>query len=481
MAIPLTPYQGPSFSDLLGAVRGNLEDRLAREKMAMDEARAIRLAEQEQANRERQHQQQMAQFALAEMKFNYEVGQNAPGGLSYLDTMSSINSRNASAKAANAAAALTQARTENPEQFWKPGASSRPRALTAAQQKANLDAAALGQPPPYVATTGSAAADSSVDLPANPDANADPYLVTTPPPEGTETSGTGDSVLFPGGLMPPPLDPLDRTPPSNAPAAAPGQTVVSRGQDPLPMDAASVARRVAMEDARIKRESALSKSLNERRDAAKARLAVDPNDAISTIELQQVEKELNRLLTPPPKAIPVVEEPPIMLDPRYNMAGKTVYLNNGEMSLTPPPPAQTTPPERPGIGLITPPVNKDQAEANKFWDYGKSQATNLANLRDATDEEIQAIANGEGIKDDLGFAGSRPFPELLARQIADRFDMPKGGDKATIKGRRGDVAIKDFIQAAAVDEWRRRKAAKPPAPASEPSPKAKTLTGNWEK
>jgi hypothetical protein len=226
----------------------------------------------------------------------------------------------------------------------------------------------------------------------------------------------------------------------------------------------------------------LSKSLNERRDAAKARLAVDPNDAISTIELQQVEKELNRLLTPPPKAIPVVEEPPIMLDPRYNMAGKTVYLNNGEMSLTPPPPAQTTPPERPGIGLITPPVNKDQAEANKFWDYGKSQATNLANLRDATDEEIQAIANGEGIKDDLGFAGSRPFPELLARQIADRFDMPKGGDKATIKGRRGKIAIKDFVQAAAEDELRRRQAAMPASePAREPSQKAKTLTGNWEK
>jgi hypothetical protein len=250
------------------------------------------------------------------------------------------------------------------------------------------------------------------------------------------------------------------------------------------MDAASVARRVAMEDARIKRESALSKSLNERRDAAKARLAVDPNDAIATMDLQQVEKELGRLLTPPPKAVPVVEAPPIMLDPRYNMAGKTVYLNNGEMSLTPPPPAQTTPPEPPGIGLIIPTGKKDQAEANKFWDYGKSQATNLANLRKATNEELKAIASGRGPVSDDTYLPTQgdPYAKVLADEISDRFDMPYGADKPAIKGRGGKIAIKDFVQAAAEDELRRRQAAKPASePAREPSPKAKTLTGNWEK
>ena len=479
MAIPYIPHQGPSFGDLMGAIKGNLDERLAREKMAMDEARSERQAAQEQANRERQHQQQMAQFALAEMKFNYEVGQDKPGGLNYLETMSSIAARDAAAKSANASAALTQERMSNPERFWKPGAASRPRALTAAQQKANADAIAMGQPPLYQATvTGPAANDPSLDLPSHA-GGADPYLVGAPPPlpSGENTAGMEQNDLLPGDQMPPPMAPEDNTPPAGAPpvysnAPVPAAPAPGQGQGPLPMDAASVARRATMEDARIKREGELSKSLNERRDAAKARLAVDPKDAIAATELQQVEKELGRLLAAAPKAQPADAEPPIMLDPRYNGAGKTTYINGNQMSETPPP-AAAPPVERPGIGLIPKPGNKDQAAANEFWDYGKKQALNLTNLQDATDEELKAVANGDGVKDDLGFAGSRPFSETLANQIADRFDMPKGGDKNSIKGRRGQVTVEDFIKAAAADELRRRNQGKGPTATSSLTPEKK--------
>ena len=476
MAIPYTPYQGPRFSDLLGVVQNNLDAQLAREKMAMDEARANRLAAQEQANRERQHQQQMAQFALSEMKFNYEMGQDAPGGLNYMETMSSIAARDAAAKSANASAALTQERMTNPDRFWKPGAASRPRPLTAAQQKANADAIAMGQPPLYDATiAGPAANDPSVDLPSSAGA-ADPYLVGPPPVDGENTSGTGDSLLFPGQLMPPPVAPDDNTPPAGAPPVySNAPPAPANGQGPLPMDAASVARRAAMEDARIKREGELSKSLNERRDAAKARLAVDPQDAIAATELQQVEKELGRLLAAAPKAQPADAEPPVMLDPRFNGAGKTTYINGMQMSDKPFPPAAEAPPERPGIGLLAKPENKTQAEANQFWDDGKNQARNLAGLENATDEELKAIASGRGpVSDDTYFPEEgTPYAKVLADKISDRFRMPYGADKPAIKGRGGDITAVDFIKAAAADELRRRNQGKGPAATSSLSPEKK--------
>lgn len=123
-------------------------------------------------------------------------------------------------------------------------------------------------------------------------------------------------------------------------------------------------------------------------------------------------------------------------------------------------PPAVSPPPRPGIGILP---KVDNAPAQRFWTEGKEQASRLAKLADATDEELQALATGDGLRSDLGFAASRPFSEALAKKIAPLFKMPPGADKPEIKGRSGEVTPEDFIRAAAADELRRRTAAPGPA------------------
>ena len=120
------------------------------------------------------------------------------------------------------------------------------------------------------------------------------------------------------------------------------------------------------------------------------------------------------------------------------------------------PAADTT--DRPGIGILPKAAVKDNTAANEFWSAGKERAYSLADLGNATDEELKAIATGNGQRDDLGFAASRPYSEMLAKKISDKFQRPKGGDDPAVRGRSGEVTTEDFVRAAAADELKRRMA-----------------------
>lgn len=106
-----------------------------------------------------------------------------------------------------------------------------------------------------------------------------------------------------------------------------------------------------------------------------------------------------------------------------------------------------------------------QVKANSFWDAGKAEAAKLANLKDATDEELRQLAERdsgqlEGPDTWLGLSASNDPTEKLAAEFADKFNYPPGGDDSRTSGRSGKVPVADFLQAAAeAEQQRRRKAA----------------------
>lgn len=512
MAIPYIPYEGPRFSDLMGIARNNLDAQLARERMMVEDARAKQVAAQREREDERQHQQQMAMFGLNEMKANYEMQQGQPGGLKYQQTMAQIGQYNSAADENSAHADYYRRRTENPAAFRNPPASARPRVipLTSGQIKANADAAAMGQPAPYqptITTPGNYGADytgANVNNPNDPalvglqaslaagasgapmPGESDPYTpVTGPvanePGAGELPSGQGsnDMTLLDPSIIPapnpsgPPVYPPAINDPS--PSAPP-----RNGQGPLPMDPASVQRRDAMEADRLKKESSLTMVLNQRRKEAKARILAanetKEKDPIAEMELQQVEKELRRIITPAPKAEIVLEDSTMtttnsamantpagsaVLDPA------TGWLVPANKSAPAPAAVPAAPNERPGIGLLPADTTEsDQRKRSEFWDDGKAQAFRLAKLDLATDAELQAIVDGAN-PDEPGEMNFSPlkdgmtYAEKLAAEIKGQFKAPPWSDNAKAKNRSGDVETEEFIREAANDEINRRKTVAP--------------------
>lgn len=345
MSLPYIPYQAPRFSDLIGIAASNLDAQLAREKAMIDDARAKQLAAMEERNRERQHQQQMAQFSLNEMKFNYEKEQDQVGGLKYEETMARIGQYNAGADENQAQANYYKRRAENPEAFRTPGAAARPRVipLTAGQIKANADAAAMGQPPPYKVTVvnpgtgayGSDYTNANVNDPNDPalseletsieeQSTADnPYVpgpVANDPVAGELPSGQGGpegNLLNPDFIPPANPGPPAIDPQSPAPLLQPGDVLPvptspilpTQSQGALPMDPASIQRRQAMEYERIKEQAAVSAALNRQKADAAAALAIDDKDPVALAQKAAADAELKKLFATPPKATVVQDEP----------------------------------------------------------------------------------------------------------------------------------------------------------------------------
>ncbi|NBU83467.1 MAG: hypothetical protein EBS21_02475 [Sphingomonadaceae bacterium] len=339
---------------MIGIASSNLDAQLAREKMMIDDARARQVAAMEERNRERQHQQQMAQFGLNEMKFNYEKQQDEVGGLKYQETMARIGQYNAGASENQAQADYYKRRAENPEAFRSPGAAARPRVipLTAGQIKANADAAALGQKHlPYKVTVvnpgtggyGSAYINANVNDPNDPALRDLQTSIAEQSPDGNpytvgpvandpaawelphDSQGTNDNSLLDPSLIPPANPgPPNFGPQTPAPTFQPGDVVpidpaTPAGQGALPMDPASVQRRQAMEYERITKQAAVSAALSRQKADAAAALAIDPKDQVALAQKAAADEELKKLFTPPPKATVVSGSPVASNPPGYGV------------------------------------------------------------------------------------------------------------------------------------------------------------------
>jgi len=482
MAIPINFYERQQ-PNVLGAVTLGLQQRLAREQMMIADRRAKENQRLEEQNRQRQHEQQMAQYGLTEMKFAYQQAQDQPGGLNYAATMSNINRDAASIAAQEEARMLAEERRTNPEKFWRPTAASRPKVipLTAVQNKANADAVAMGMPPPHAVTViqpagyepsgasgytpsaGPGYTDPGYDLPSTTSGpGADPLIMEPIP------AGTYDPADAGGGadLLAPPVVPVDNTPVAGAPPSyatpAPAFTaappVGAQGQ--LPMDPLSIARRQKMEDDRMKSENSIMNGLLSRKAKAEAALEDGEPDPAAEIELETVNRAIQKLNAPTPRAEVLTDAPRIEQDPN-SRAGQTLSLNRATGNLEADVPAAQAEPAPVGIGLL--PKSATDEEANKFWNAGKAEAYRAANLKEATNEELEALAQG-GTRNSLVeyITGPAYDPaEGIAERIKANFQMPPGADRKEATGRTGEVAISEFVQAAAQQELNRRKVVQP--------------------
>jgi len=402
MAIPIyAPYRSEQ-PNVTGAINIGLDAQLAREKMMIDDARARQMAAMEERNRERQHQQQMAQFGLNEMKFNYEVQQNQAGGLKYQETMANIAQSNAAADNSRANYLKTSDEMNNPERYWKPYA---PQAgsvvkLTAGQIKANADATALGQPLPYKVAVvnpgtgdyGSDYTNANVNNPNDPALRAlqasiaehspagNPYTVgpvANDPAAGElphDSQGTNDNSLLDPSFIPPANPgPPNLGPQTPAPTLQPGDVVpidpaTPAGQGALPMDPASVQRRQVMEYERIKQQASISAALSKQKQDALNALQVpgNENDPVALAQKAAADDELKKLFTPPPKATVVSGSPVASNPPGYGV----LKLNTPAVPAAPP---EFNPAEVPSLRER----NAQNANAKTYaqWDSFKADVT----------------------------------------------------------------------------------------------------------